>query len=193
MSGLLKSIELRDNLYKTLKLCPVDSPEYIVYKRNLKMYQWYLNQCIRTVKKECYINQFTKYENDIRKARNTFKDIICEIKSEYLPFYGQKVRRYQEVKNIADALNEYFTQIGTSLANSIDIANTATFDTYIKKLNYSSFQFQYTCLAQICLSGFASHLHMKDNMYHHTIMHCWKSINWIRMLFGCNKRAKQCN
>ena len=47
-------------------------------------------------------------------------------------------------KNIADKFNEYFTQIGPSLANSIDIANKATFDTYLKKPNSSSFQFQYT-------------------------------------------------
>ena len=47
-------------------------------------------------------------------------------------------------KNIADKFNEYFTQIGPSLANSIDIAIMATFDTYLKKPNSSSFQFQYT-------------------------------------------------
>ena len=47
-------------------------------------------------------------------------------------------------KNIADNFNEYFSQIGPSLANSIDIANKAPFDTYLKNSNYSSFGFQYT-------------------------------------------------
>ena len=27
-TGILKSIEFRDNLYKRLQLCPIDSPEY---------------------------------------------------------------------------------------------------------------------------------------------------------------------
>ena len=60
------------------------------------------------------------------------------------PFLWTWVSRYREIKNIADKFNEYFTQIGPSLANSIDIANEATFDTYLKKPNSSSFQFQYT-------------------------------------------------
>ena len=41
-TGILKFIEFRDNLYKRLKLCPIDSPEYETYKH-------YLN---RTAKKE---------------------------------------------------------------------------------------------------------------------------------------------
>ena len=79
-TGILKSIEFRDNLYKRLKLCPIDSPEYETYKHNLKMYQGYLNQCIRTAKKEYYVNEFTKYKNDIRKTWDTLKGIICKNK-----------------------------------------------------------------------------------------------------------------
>ena len=84
-TGILQSIEFRDNLYKRLKLCPIDSPEYETYKHNLKMYQGYLNQFIRTAKKEYYVKEFTKYKNDIRKTWNTLKGIICknEMKSEY--------------------------------------------------------------------------------------------------------------
>ena len=87
-TGILKSIEFRDNLYKRLKLCAVDSFEYDAYKHNLKVYQGYLNQCIRTAK-EYYVNEFTKYKNDIRKTWDTLKGIICKnkMKSEYPPFF----------------------------------------------------------------------------------------------------------
>ena len=143
---ILKSLELRDNLYKRLDLSAVDSLEYDAYKHNLKVYQGCLNQCIRTTKKEYYVYEFTKYKNDIRKAWDTLKGIIYKnkMKSEYPPFFmdmGQQISGY---KNITDKFNECFTQIGPSLANSIDIANKATFDTYLKKPNSSSFQFQYT-------------------------------------------------
>ena len=37
-----------------------------------------------------------------------------------------------------------FVRIGLSLANSIDISNKATFDTYPKKPKYFPFQFEYT-------------------------------------------------
>ena len=79
-TGILKSNEFRDNLYKRLKLCPIESPEYETYKHNLKMYQGYLNQCIRTAKKEYYVNEFTKYKNDTRKTWDTLKGIICKNK-----------------------------------------------------------------------------------------------------------------
>ena len=110
------------------------------------MYQGYLNQYIRGAKKEYYFNEFTKYKNGIRKTWDTLKDIICEnkMKSEYPRFFTDKGQQITEDKNIADKFNEYFTKIGPSLGNSIDIADKATFDTYLKKPNSSSFQLQYT-------------------------------------------------
>ena len=112
------------------------------------MYQGYLNQCIRIVKKEYHIKEFTKYKNDIRKTWDTLKGIICKnkMKSEYPWNFIDRGQQISGVKNIADKLNEYFTQIGPSLANLIEISNKATFDTYLKKPNFSesSFQFEYT-------------------------------------------------
>ena len=110
------------------------------------MYQWYLKQCIRTARKEYYVNEFTKCKNDIRKTWDTPKGIICKkkLKSEYPPFFmdmGQQISGYE---NTVDKFNEYFTQIVSSLANWIDIANKATFDSLLKKPNSSNFQFQYT-------------------------------------------------
>ena len=110
------------------------------------MYQGYLNQCIRAAKKEYYVNEFIKYENEIGKTWATLKGIICKnkMKSEYPRFITDKGQQITGDKNIADNFNKYFTQIGPSLANSIDIADKATFDTSLKKPNSSAFQFQYT-------------------------------------------------
>ena len=55
-SGILKSIEFRDKLYK--RLCSSESDEYEILKHNLKIYNSYLNQCIRTAKKDFYYNEF---------------------------------------------------------------------------------------------------------------------------------------
>ena len=97
-TGISKSIEFRDNLYK--RLCAVDSLEYDAYKHNLKVYQGYLNQCIRTARKEYYVNEFTKCKNNIRKTWDTLKGIICKNKmeSEYPPFLWTWVSRYREIK-----------------------------------------------------------------------------------------------
>ena len=46
-------------------------------------------------------------------------------------------------KNIADKFNEYFTEIGPSLASKIDVLNKSPFNTYLAS-PYTSFYFQYT-------------------------------------------------
>ena len=45
-----KSIEFRDNLYKKLKACATDSPEYKLNQYNLNMYNGYLKHCTRAAK-----------------------------------------------------------------------------------------------------------------------------------------------
>ena len=92
-----------------LKLGPVDNPEYEVYKHNLKMYQGYLYQCIRVAKKEYYVNEFTKYKNDIRKTWDTLDGIICnnKMKSEYPRFSTDKGQQVTGDKNIADKFSKF--------------------------------------------------------------------------------------
>ena len=67
------------------------------------------------------------------------------MKSEYPRHFIDKGQQIAGDKNIADKFNEYFTQIGPSLANSIDISNKATFDTYLKKPNSFSIQMRLMC------------------------------------------------
>ena len=68
-SGILKSIEFRDKLYKRLKISSPDNGEYDLLKHNLKIYNGYLSHCIRAAKKEFY----HKHKNDIRKTWDTLK------------------------------------------------------------------------------------------------------------------------
>ena len=70
--GVIKSIELRDDLYKKLKTCATDSPEYKLNHYNLKMYGGYLKQCIRAAKalSSLCVSQIW---NDIRKTWDTLK------------------------------------------------------------------------------------------------------------------------
>ena len=42
-TGIIKSIEFRDNVYKKLKACTTDSPEYELNQCNLKRYNGYLS------------------------------------------------------------------------------------------------------------------------------------------------------
>ena len=47
-------------------------------------------------------------------------------------------------KNIADKFNQYFTEIGPSLASEIDVSNKSPFNTYLTSPCTSSFYFRYT-------------------------------------------------
>ena len=145
-TGIIKSIEFRDNLYKKLKACTTDSLEYEVNQYNLKIYSGYLRQCIRAAKKQHYTNEFATYKNDIRKTWDTLKDIMNKKKSKVkFPIYFLNNGKYvYGAKNIADKLNEYFTEIGPILASEIDVSNKPPFNTYLTSPCTSSFHFQYT-------------------------------------------------
>ena len=145
-TGLIKSIEFRDKLYKRLKSCPQDSSEHNRMEYNLKTYNGYLKQCIRTAKREYYVHEFTKYKNDTRKTWDILKDIINtkKSKSDFPPYFTDLGIKISDSKTIADKFNEYFTKIGPELARSIDTSHKIPFDNYLKSPCQLSFQFQYT-------------------------------------------------
>ena len=145
-SGILKSIEFRDKLYKRLKICSPDNGEYDILKHNLKIYNGYLNHCIRAAKKEFYHNEFNKHKNDIRKTWDTLKEIINKntFKSDLPSRFIHEGTELIGPKNVADKFNEYFTEIGPKLAKSIDTANKAPFNHYLTTPCAASFNFVYT-------------------------------------------------
>ena len=57
-------------------MCSSESDEYELLKHNLKIYNSYLNQCIRAAMKDFYYNEFCKYKNDIQKTWDTLKEVI---------------------------------------------------------------------------------------------------------------------
>ena len=127
-------------------MCSPENSEYELLKYNLKIYNGYLNRCIRTAKKEFYHNEFNKYKNDIRKTWDTLKEIINKrtFKSDFPSCFVHEGVEITDTKNIADKFNEYFTEIGPKLAKSINTANKAPFNSYLTTLCPASFNFGYT-------------------------------------------------
>ena len=140
--GLIKSIEFCDKLYKRLKACPQDNPEHNRMETNFKT----LKQCIRFAKRELYVQEFTKYKNDIRKTWDTLEDIIITktSKSDFPPYFVEHDDKISGSKTIADKFYEYFIKIGPELASSIDASHKIPFNDYLKSPCQLSFQFQYT-------------------------------------------------
>ena len=90
-----------------------------------KKYRNYVTNFIRTFKRQYYVTSFESYKSDVNKTlsiingilkpecinrRNTItKNIICDNCT------------YTEESDIADILNRYFTSIGTTISNSIEV------------------------------------------------------------------------
>ena len=142
--GILKSIEFRDNLYQRLTKLSTDSPDYELVKYNLKIYNRYLNQCIRNAKKDYYAREFTKNKGDIRKTWDTLKDILNKKKgkSTFPAYFLSENEHVSGAQNIANKFNEYFINNGPDLACSINTANKAPFDSYLNTPCSNSFLFQ---------------------------------------------------
>ena len=132
-------------------MCPYDSTNYSIFGHNLKLYNRYLHQCIRIAKNEFYIGEFTTHKNDIRKTRGTLKHILNKnkSKSEFPPHFIDKDKRISGSQNIADQFNEYFIQIGPTLAGEIAIGNKPPLYYYLRNQTQCSFQFNYTTLTDV--------------------------------------------
>ena len=145
-SGILKSIDFRDKLYKRLKIYSSENSEYDLLIYNLKIYNGYLNRCIRTTKKEIFHKESNKYKNDIRKTWDTYKEIINKkaFKSDFSSCFIHEGFEITGTKNIADKFDEYFTEIGPKLAKSINTANKAPFNSYLTTSCPATFNFAYT-------------------------------------------------
>ena len=145
-SGILKSIQFRDNLYKNWKLINPESHEYLNAKHNLKVYNGILNRNIRLAKKGYYARQFEKYRCDIRKTWDTLQNIINKLKSKsvYPNTFFFDGRQVNNITTIANKFNEYFTAIGSDLADAIDTSGKPIFSSYLRNASVANFTFTYT-------------------------------------------------
>ena len=112
----------------------------------MKIYNGYLNHCIRAAKKSFTTIHLYKHKNDIRKTWDTLKEIINKktFKSDFPSSFVHEGVEVIGLKNVADKFNEYSTEIGPKLAKSIDTANKAPFNHYLTTPCEASFNFVYT-------------------------------------------------
>ena len=106
-------------MYKHLKTYSPENSEYERLKRNLKLYNGYLNQCIRAAKKQFYHNEFSKYKNDVQKTWVESIVIMNKktFKSDFSSCFVHDGVEITGAKTIDDKLNEYFTEIQASQIN----------------------------------------------------------------------------
>ena len=137
--GILKSIKYRDKLYRNLKCMSKNSPFYANTKLILKTYNTILKQTIHHAK---YNNQFNKCKNDTKKTWATIKEVINKRNSRSFPEYiNRNNHKVTDIELIANHFNDYFTQIGPQMAQTVPVVNNVSFKHFLKDKIKTIFKF----------------------------------------------------
>ena len=133
-NGIVRSIRFRDKLYSKLKSTDPSSEMYSTYKINLQTYNRILKQNIRQAKKLYYQKCFEKFKKDIKGTWMTIKQIINRSDKirEFPKYFNIDNIEVSNPTEIATKFNDYFTEIGPKLAESILPPQGRYFTDYLK-------------------------------------------------------------
>ena len=150
-SGILVSIKYRDVLYKRFHQLPPDSHDYVASETNLKTYNQILNRTLRQAKSTYYHSLLKNYKNDSKKTWQTLRNVmnLSKTKSAFPNFFIINNRKTTNKEVIANHFNEFFVEIGPSLASELDKANERNYQEYLTNLTESRFAFQNINMSQI--------------------------------------------
>ena len=150
-AGIIKSIEQRNRMYRKLKETPITCKNYNNRKINLKTFNKILKHSIKISKTIYFANEFEKFKFDIKNTWATLNSILNRKKNkgklpDYLILDGKEIH---EKENIANAFNNYFSNIGPSLASKIPANNSNSFESYLDTTIKHTFNFNKVSEAEI--------------------------------------------
>ena len=122
--GLLKSLKSKEALYiKMLK--SRNTPSFIEKETNYKKYKSIYQKCIKSAKKLYWQNRFLETKHDMKKTWQNINFLIHKQhnKSNFPEVFNDNNMNYKSNIEIANGFNNYFTTIGSKLANSITNQN----------------------------------------------------------------------
>ena len=117
---------------------------YEVKKINFKTFERIVKENIRAAKREYYFKTFTAQKNDMKKTWKTIDETLNRRrnKSKFPSEFVINNRSIADHKEIADQFNIFFSNIGSTLSDSIKIdANTLDFTDYLNNPTEHRFNF----------------------------------------------------
>ena len=119
--GIIKSIEVKDKLYKLMTQHTIDDVEAHHYiKHTFDIYRNMLKKLIRQAKRLYYIATFARFKHNIEQTWKIIKETLNRSKNDALPNRFLVGELYiNDPKEIANAFNSYFINIGPSVASHI--------------------------------------------------------------------------
>ena len=142
-SALLKSVVHKNKLYRDWK-STTDNNEYRIKQVNFKTYERILKNMIEESKQKYYFDTFSAQKNDIKKTWATIDEKLNRKKNtaDFPEEFLYKEKTITDLKDIANSFNEYFSNIGPSLSEKIDMSgNTMTYSDYLTNPAHSRFSF----------------------------------------------------
>ena len=150
-SGILKSINTKDRLYKVL--IQTDSSNTVLYERLLdefKQHRAELRRCIRKAKRDYYTSIFNQHKQDVRKMWGLLNETLNRnIRKQTTQEFSHNNGTTSDPEVIANTFNEYFINIGESLADQIPEA--PPFDVYLNNPSETAFSFQHVTEKKISI------------------------------------------
>ena len=134
--GLLKSINVKNKLYKQYLLRPTED-----HSVKFKTYRNKLNHLTRKSKREYYHKQFESTKNNIRQTWKTINGIIgrCKSGSQQSTFKTDDGKKVTEPDEISNSFNDSFVNIGPKLASGIKHNGKDFFDYLLNPTQKSLF------------------------------------------------------
>ena len=164
-NGILKSINTKDKLYKTLiqTNTTTNMDLYHRLKEEFKQYRAKLQKSIREAKRQYFSNIFNRHKSDIRKTWCLLNETLNRNvkKQPTHEFLVDNIMTTDPVI-IANKFNEYFINIGNSLADKIPTAEP--FHSYLKYPTNYVFTFQ--PITEVKISEFIGNLKNKSSYGH---------------------------
>ena len=119
--GIIKSIEIKDKLYKLMTQHTIDDVEAHQYIKNtFNIYRNMLKKLIRQAKRLYYIATFARFKHNIKQTWKIIKETLNRNQRDALPNRFLVGEQYiDDPKEIANAFNSYFINIGPSVASHI--------------------------------------------------------------------------
>ena len=140
---LLTLINKKNDKYRDWKSTNNDV-EYEVKKFNFKTFEKIVKDNIRAAKREYYFKTFTSQKNDKKKTWKTIDETLNrrKNKSKFPSEFIVNNRSIADQKEIADQFNIFFSNIGSTLSDSIEIDDsTLDFTDYLNNPTQHHFNF----------------------------------------------------
>lgn len=142
--GILISINFRDQLYRDYINAPLNSQARLDFKINLDSYNNILKKSIRNAQARYYQRLFMNFSSDMKRTWQSINKVLgrSQTKSDYPESFKIDNRLVSDKQEIANCFNDFFTNIGKNLADSIQPPSGIDYKSFLKHKTKLSFSFK---------------------------------------------------